>query len=270
MHLSQPRELRIGHAVRKGKSAAGATRKGVVHKRERNPLAWINRLFVLSGLLFVLAATVKGVLVLNAIPVERIIVTGQLEHTQKVALQDMVQPVLVGGFLGADLTRIQEQLERLPWVYQAIVRRQWPSALEIHVVEQLPIARWGEKSFLNHEGEVFHPSAQSSWASLPVLRGVEGQERELIRAYQFIAQYLRPLGLTVSELVGNDRWQLRAVLTGGTELLLGSKDLAERLGRFTTLYRATGVFDAGVERVDLRYHSGLAVVFSETPAVAGL
>ncbi len=260
-----------GQAARKRKSANGATRKTSVEKRSPPSFVWVNRLFVILGLGVVCAALVKAALVLNAIPVERIVVTGKLEHTQKLALQEMVQPALVGGFLGADLGRIQGQLELLPWVYQAVVRRQWPSALEIHVVEQLPIARWGGSSFLNHEGELFHPSGESSWDSLPVLTGVDGQEQELIKAYQFISDSLRPLALAVSELVSNDRGQLRAVLSSGTELLLGSRELSERLDRFTTLYHASGeTISTEFERVDLRYHSGLAVVFREPPAVAGL
>ncbi|MFT4822370.1 MAG: cell division protein FtsQ [Halioglobus sp.] len=258
-------------AVRKRNSGNGATRKLLVRESRPRSFAWVNRLFVLLGLGVVLAATAKAALVLNAIPVERIIVTGKLEHTQKLALQEMVQPVLVGGFIGADLGRIQNQLQQLPWVYRAIVKRQWPNALEINVVEQLPIARWGESSFLNHEGEAFHPAIESNWDSLPVLKGIDGQERELIKAYQFISESLRPLALTVTELTSNNRGQLRAVISGGTELLLGSKDFSERLDRFAILYRAEGeTMNTAIERVDLRYQSGLAVVFSEPPAVAGL
>ena len=260
-----------GHKVRKRTSANGATRKTLVQERRPRSFNWLNRFFIVLGLGVVCAASVKAALVLNAIPVERIVVTGKLEYTQKVALQEMVQPVLVGGFLGADLSLIQNQLEQLPWVYQAIVRRQWPNALEIHVVEQLPIARWGQSSFLNHEGEAFHPSGESRWDSLPVLKGVEGQEQELINAYQFISETLRPLELTVSELTANDRGQLRAVLSGETELLLGSTDLSERLARFIALYQSAGeAAHPKMERVDLRYQSGLAVVFSEPPVVAGL
>lgn len=262
-----------GSAVRKRKrkSANGATRESLVQESRPQSFAWVNRLFVLLGLGVVLTATVKAVLALNAIPVERIVVTGKLEYTQKLALQEMVQPVLVGGFIGADLGRIQMQLEQLPWVYRAIVKRQWPNALEINVVEQLPIARWGESSFLNHEGEAFHPSIESNWDSLPVLKGIDGQEQELIKAYQFISESLRPLALTVTELSSNNRGQLSAVVSGGTELLLGSKNLSERLDRFAVLYLAEGeTINTEIERVDLRYQSGLAVVFSEPPVVAGL
>lgn len=260
-----------GQAARKRKSANGATRRKSVQERRPRSFAWMNRFFVFLGLSVVCAALVKAVLTLNAIPVERIVVTGKLAYTQKLALQEMIQPALIGGFLGADLSRIQRQLEQLPWVYQAVVRRQWPSALEIHVVEQLPIARWGDSSFLNHEGELFHPSGKSSWEFLPVLTGVDGQEQELIRAYQYISESLRPMALAVSELASNDRGQLRAVLSSGTELLLGSSELSERLDRFTTLYQASGeTISTEIERVDLRYHSGLAVVFRKSPAVAGL
>lgn len=252
-------------------SGNGATRKTVVEKKKPRSFAWVNRLFVLIGVGVVLGALVKAAIALDAIPVERIVVSGKLEHTQTMALQEMVQPALVGGFLSADLEHIQAQLESLPWVYEASVRRQWPNALEVHVVEQLPIARWGKSGFLNHEGEVFHPSSTSSWGSLPMLSGIDGSEQKLIADYQLIGEILAPLELSVTELAADALGQLRATLTGGIELVLGDEELTDRLERFTALYRES-LFEqkVNIRRVDMRYQSGIAVAFEALPNVAGI
>ena len=249
----------------------GATRKVTVEKKKPRSFAWVNRLFVLASVGIVVTALVKAAIALNAIPVERIVVSGKLEHTQTLALQEMVQPALVGGFLSADLKHIQVQLESLPWVYEASVKRQWPNALEVHVVEQLPIARWGKSGFLNHEGEVFHPSSNKSWDSLPMLSGIDGSEQKLIGDYQLISETLKPMKLSVSELAADGLGQLRVRLSGGIELLLGNEELAERLERFVALYRES-LFEQKmkIRRVDMRYRSGLAVAFEELPNVAGI
>ncbi len=250
---------------RRGAQAKGATRRAAtVAAKPRRLSAWLNRILVLVGAGVVLVAALQGWITLQAIPVERITVTGEMNHTRTTAVQDMVQPALAGGFLGADLQKVREQLEALPWIYEASVRRVWPSALEIHVVEQLPIARWGDSAFLNHEGAVFRPSDTSSWQSLPLLSGPDGQAGVLMDYYQRLLDLLAPLGLGVAQLAMDERGEIRAALSGGQQVLIGSSDFLERMHRFATVYRAelAGRME-DVERVDLRYERGVAVAFSE-------
>lgn len=230
---------------------------------------WVNRMLVLAGVGIVGIAGLQGWIVLQEIPVERISVTGALHRTQTEALQEMVQPALAGGFLGADLEQVQTQLQALPWIYRVSVRRRWPNALEIDVQEQLPIARWGEGGFLNHEGEVFHSTGIQGEQTLPRLEGPPGSTRQLIVSYQQLGELLQPLSLELRELSLDDRGHLRAVLAGGMELVLGNSEFGERLQRFATVYRTELAQRAGaVKRVDLRYESGLAVAFREPEAPA--
>lgn len=260
-------------AKRGRKPAQGATRKVKTKqaRASRAPSVWLNRILVLIGAGVVLIAATKSYIWLQAIPVQRIGVTGELEHTQAEAVQDMVQPALAGGFLRADLQQIREQLEGLPWIFEASVRRKWPNALEIHVVEQLPIARWGQDGFLNHEGGIFHSGKSGDWDSLPLLQGPAGTSPELMARYQRLSEMLAPLHLPVAQLSMDERGQIEAVLASGTRLILGSEDLLERMKRFVAIYRSElATAEAEIERVDLRYESGVAVAFRETSAVAGL
>jgi cell division protein FtsQ len=69
----------------------------------------------------------------------------------------------------------------------------------------------------------------------------------------------------------DERGQVEVVLTGGMQLLLGSKDYLERMNRFIELYRMElAARAAEVERVDLRYETGVAVAFTESSRVAGI
>lgn len=263
-------------APRQGRKrgASGATRK-VAAKAPRRRLDlsfnWLNRLFILAGVGVVLAAGLQAYMTLESIPVEQISVTGKLEHTQKETVQAMVEPALVGGFLNADLAQMRAQLEELPWIYSATVRRRWPSALEIHVVEQLPIAHWGDAGFLNHEAAVFQSPNAARWEGLPTLRGPEGSERALVARYQRLEELLAPVRLQVLVLEQDARGQLVAELEGGTRLLLGNVDFVERVQRFVALYqRELGQRAAEVARVDLRYSTGAAVAFNPPEQLAGL
>ncbi len=249
----------------RGAAAKGATRKqAAASARAPRSFAWLNRILILVGAGVVLVAALKAYIALQAIPVERISVTGELNHTRTTAVQDMVQPALAGGFLGTDLQRVREQLEALPWIYEANVRRRWPNALEIHVVEQLPIARWGGDGFLNHEGEVFRPSDSQAWQALPLLAGPEGTAKSLMATYRRVGDILAPLHLKVEQLLVDERGEVVAVLAGGTRLVLGSDQFLERMRRFVRIYRAELASVAGqMERVDLRYADGVAVAFAE-------
>lgn len=257
--------------ARARKASQGATRKAAVVKAQRKPSAWLNRLIILTGAGIVFAAATQAFLTLQAIPVEQITVTGELEHTQAAVIQELIQPSLVGGFLGADLQRIRVQLEDLPWIYRATVQRRWPNALEIHVVEQLPIARWGEHGFLNHEGELFQSDNAQDWSTLPRLQGPRGKTRALVAAYQRIIDILAPLHLSVAQLTVDERGQMDVVLSSGMQLSLGSENFLERMHRFVAIYRVElATRAAEVERVDLRYQSGIAVTFTESSRVAGI
>ena len=260
-----PRNARGGRI-----SAQGATRRRRV-KAEPRPALWLNRLLIVAGIALVGAAGARAWTELRQLPVAKISVLGQLEHTRAEAVQELVHPALGGGFLGADLGQIRGLLEALPWVYRAGVRRRWPDTLEIEVVEQLPIARWGEDGFLNHEGQVFHSPGGGRRLLLPLLRGPAGSERELVATYQRLHELLSPLALGVTQLTMDELGQLEATLAVGARLMVGSNDFIERVQRFAAVYSSELVDRAGeIESVDLRYSGGVAVAFREPPQVAGL
>ncbi len=152
----------------------------------------------------------------------------------------------------------------MPWIFEASVRRKWPASLEIHVVEQLPIARWGEDGFLNHEGGIFRSNRGSQWQHLPLLEGPDGTARSLMAVYRRMVDMLSPLGLAIERLAVDGRGQVAARLAGGLHLQLGNTDFLARMHRFVELHRRELADSAvPVERVDMRYPTGVAVAFAE-------
>jgi len=252
-------------ASKKNRSVVGATRNSAEEQEQaREPSVWLNRLLVVCASLVVVAAGTKAYSTVEKIPVQRISVTGELEHTQAEAVQAMVQSSLRDSFLKVDLELMRDELQGLPWIYQANVRRKWPNALEIHVVEQLPIARWGSDGFLNHQGGVFHSAKEGDWSSLPQLKGPEGTAVALMAKYQRLLEILAPVDLKVSELSVDERGQVEVVLAPDVRLLLGGTEFLERMHRFVSIYRRElAAKMAKIERIDLRYQQGVAVGFIE-------
>ena len=245
--------------------AKGATRSAKQSKAVAGAglAGYLRVLLGAVGLLAVAGMFSLGVWQLVQMPIERVVVTGDLKRVSRDQLQAMVTESLHGGFLGADLHYIKRPLEQLPWVFRVVIKRRWPNSLEIQVIEQLPIARWGTDGYLNQEGEVFHPPVMESIPGLPLLAGPAASQLLLMQQYIHMQKQLQQLKLQVAELTMNERGGLRARLTNGSELVFGRGDLEGKLQRFLGVYHADLAGRAAqVRSVDLRYSHGVAVAWN--------
>ena len=248
---------------------AGANRRGET-KSWREHLGWLQRglsLLLLSGLL--VGSGWGAWLVFNKVdaPIGVILVRGQYTQVDQEQIQKMVEPLLSGGFISLDLQRIRDGLEQHPWIEEASISRQWPDSLEIRLVEEVPIARWGNSAFLNHRGERLEIGDNSMLSHLPVLEGVERSERQMMRSYRQMVQMLQPAELRIAALKRDARDAWRLTLTNDLELVIGRDQIIEKMRRFLLVWdqhlktRATEV-----ERVDIRYDNGVAVQWMKKPA----
>ena len=81
---------------------------------------------------------------------------GQNEFTTYPDVQDVLLKMgSLKGFWGQDVKQIQEQLETIPWVKGAVVRKIWPNRLSIWLSEYQPVAIWNKTEFVTKEGTVF-------------------------------------------------------------------------------------------------------------------
>jgi cell division protein FtsQ len=221
---------------------------------------WLARLLVAASTLCVIWLGGRAVLYLQALPVRHIEVIGAIENTSAATIQKRVANGLAGGFLGSDLVALQEDLEALPWVYRATIRRRWPDTLEITISEQRPIARWNEGGFLNHEGQQFSAPAQDKWFALPLLVGPEGTQQMLMQRYLRLDELLRGTGLVVMAFRQDAVRQLTVEFANGLTLVLGDDAFVQRLRRFRHLYLHE-LQAQPVAVIDMRYAHGAAVRF---------
>lgn len=184
-------------------------------------------------------------------------VAGQLQHVSQSQVRLVAQRVLRGNFFSVDMEAAREGFEQLPWVREAKVARLWPNVLVVHLVENVPFARWGKNALLNPQGDVF----QAAWPGrLPQFDGPEGSSQDVMAAWQRYAKALAPLGspLVAIELSPRLAWRLR--LANGLELALGRQEADARLDRFVAQYPGLETRLGGTLRyVDLRYPDGFAV-----------
>lgn len=235
----------------------------------------------LAGILFLLAVLCTvffgGWVVLGwmedaqRLPLSKLVVTGDRHYTRN---DDIRQSILAlgspGTFMTQDVNIIQQQIERLPWIKQASVRKQWPDELKIHLVEYVPIARWNDQHMIDAQGNAFSvPASRTSKQILPMLYGPEGSENEVLQGYRDMGHVLAKDRFTVKEAAMTARRSWQLTLTNDIKLNLGRGDTMKRLARFVELYpvlQQQSQADAKrISYVDLRYDSGAAVGWIPAP-----
>lgn len=236
----------------------------------------------LAGMLFLLmvlcTVVISGWMVLGwmedvqRLPLSKLVITGERHYTSH---DDIRRAILAlgapGTFVTQDVNIIQSQIERLPWIKQVSVRKQWPDELKIHLIEYAPVARWNDQHMVDAAGNVFSvPEQRTSRQVLPLLYGPEGSEREVLQGYRDMGRMLAKSHGVLKEAAMTARRSWQLTLTNGITLKLGRSDAMKRLARFVELYpllqQQARVDDKSISYVDLRYDSGAAVGWAAPPA----
>jgi cell division protein FtsQ len=212
----------------------------------------------------VLAVTVGALLgvreALN-LSIKEVRVAGPFERVSALQVEKAVRVVSRNeGLVGVDLRRVQQAVREIPWVDSVTVGRSWPTGLEVHFTEQVPVARWGEHGLLNGRGEVFVRDLQHVPPELAQLAGPAGTEALVTQRFLDAQSRLAGIGLRLIrvEVDGRGAWEM--TLDSGVVLRLGNSQLDVRLERFIAAgSRVLATDVSGITYVDLRYANGFAV-----------
>lgn len=194
------------------------------------------------------------------LPIQTVRFDGELSHLRQEDLRAAVLPNVGGGLLGSDVLSIRHSLEALAWVQEASVRRVWPDTLDVHIVEQHPIAQWGEGALLNAQARVFRPRQLPD--GLPVLAGPPSSAERVLTRFQTIRALLQPVGIEVSGLRLDERRAWTVLLENGGLIRLGRQDTQERLARFIAAWpQVEASPEQTLSVADLRYPNGFALLW---------
>lgn len=235
--------------------------------RLMNALASLMLLGLLAAALF---ATVNWIARLPLFALAGVTVTGDVVHTNSVTLRANVMPKLTGSFFTVDLQQTRQIFQQLPWVRHAVVEREFPNRLRVHLEEHKPVAFWGapeDERLLNTHGEIFEPNlGELEDDQLPRLSGSDNQSAQVLQTYQMLQKPYQDLGLPITQLDLSPRgsWLVRTV--HGAQIEMGRGTQAELKRRFDsfaqTLPEASQRWGRKVnalEMADLRHDNGYAL-----------
>jgi cell division protein FtsQ len=173
------------------------------------------------------------------------------------------------SLLFLDVETARRNLEAIPWIAEATVRKLYPDRLQITLTEREPFALWqvnGKISIIGAEGTVIGPLADRKFATLPFVVGRGAATRAkafltLLDRHPAIRDQVR-----ASILVAERRWNLK--LKNGVDVRLPEQNVDVALDTLAMLDRDKALLTRDITAVDLRLADRVTVRLSDAVAQA--
>lgn len=217
---------------------------------------------ILSGFQYIIKNKIKNL--------DVIVIKGNIIHSDYFTVKNIVSHNISGNLYNINLTNTKKIFESGPWIRHAVVRRVYPSQIEVRLSEYKPKAIWGvrgDMKLVDESGTIFEANAEEEdYELLPQLIGPEGQGKLMLEMYKNISSALIPLKTDLRNLELNARGSWIATLDSGAQIELGrgnTVDLVDRVTKFsvgaekmlTKLNKKT----TDLQYVDLRHSDGYAL-----------
>ncbi|ABM02987.1 cell division protein FtsQ [Psychromonas ingrahamii 37] len=198
----------------------------------------------------------------QSLPLTSLILTGDMQHVSS----DDVRGVLKEqkdslNFFTLEIAQIQKQLEDMPWVYSASIRKQWPDTIKIHIVEQSIIAIWNNSALLNQAGDIIYTPMEDISDQYIKLNGEDEFVKQVLQTYLEVELLLKVNKFKIKLLSSDKRNSSNIILNNGIALRLGKEQKLDRIQRFLSVFPLIEKkynVDT-IDYLDLRYDTGIAI-----------
>jgi cell division protein FtsQ len=214
-------------------------------------------LFVVSVLLLLMGALHYALHLPTVLPIRSVRLAAVPVHVDAEQVLQVVRNGVRGNFFTVDIEQLRAELEKLAWVRQVNIRREFPNRLSVELAEHQALAHWNNQALVNVQGDVFNAV---TIATLPEFVGQTGYSAQVAEQYALCNTQLQGIHLQVLSMVQSPRFAWQLHLDNGMVLELGSSEMQARLERFVAVYPYSLVTQQNkVRTVDLRYRNGFAV-----------
>jgi len=233
----------------------------------------IANLLVIS--VFVFIALFLGQLALShfknpgRFPIRSVVVEGVYQFADQNQMRERVMTQASRGFFNLEIEDIRKEVEDLPWVNNAYVRRVWPESISVHVEEHNPVARWGDNELISDGFKLFSPpqlngqpdaEVEQLVARLPHLHSPERRHVSLLKLLNETKHMLESVEAPLEGMTEDERRSLTLHLKNNVKVVIGHREVHERIDRFSQIFRSyvAPVYD-DISKVDMRYTNGFAM-----------
>ena len=194
------------------------------------------------------------------ISIKTIEIQTALNKVSKSEIRTIAENYMHDGFFTVDLSSFEGQLNDIPWVYRANIKRQWPSKLVIEISEQQPYFRWGENHLINKYAEIFYVQDIQQYSALPLLHGVQGREKHLMDLYYRYSGRFKKVGSEILKLKEDARYDKEITLVNGISINVGREHTNKQIERCLYSFAMfTKAERDAIASIDLRHSNGFAI-----------
>lgn len=219
-------------------------------------------LVVLSGFEYVLKNKMKNLDVIS--------IKGDILHSDISSIRHHITSKVSGNFYSINLIKTKQIFEAIPWINQAVVKRVYPSQVEVKLSEYKSKAIWGAREdmkLVDEKGVIFEAKTEDDeYDQMPQLIGPDGQGKFMLDMYKDVSIALNPLKNKLKILELNARGSWVATLDGGAHIELGrgsAIDIIDRVSKFSIgaepILTKLNKRPIDIQYVDLRHSEGYAM-----------
>jgi cell division septal protein FtsQ len=230
---------------------------------------------VVTSLIFLVCYEIYGFIGKTTfLRLERIEVSGEEKLTREEILS--AAAVKIGDdLLGLKLPRMGEQLTKNPWIASVKIRRNFPHALSIDVVERQPIGivSMGYLYYLDSKGDIFKPLQEGDKLDFPVITGLAEDDllrdpagaKETVKGMLVLLEQLKKerAGIKLADIseLHYDKGFGYTIFTinNGLPIRLGMDGFNDKLDRLSKIYSDLQVQMPTLEYIDLDYSDRIVV-----------
>ncbi len=200
--------------------------------------------------------------------IERVTISGIAELSEvEVLVAAGIDPKISLAFFDADQAR--RQLESMPMIREATVRKLYPGEVSIVISEREPYALWqvkGDLFLIAADGTVIDKMDDGRFAHLPLVVGQDANKR----AGEYIALRRQAGALApqirAGSLIAGRRWNLK--LDNGMDVRLPEVEPAAAIQRLAALEADFRLLDKDLLAIDLRQADRVVMRLTEEAAAA--
>lgn len=171
------------------------------------------------------------------------------------------------------VTTLRERLEALPYVRSAVVERELPGTLHIHLLEREPVAMWshqGKYLLVDMDGKIMPGQGIKTSKRLPLIAGGEDAPEHVPNLMRLLVSEPDLFKQVASAArIGDRRWNVR--LKNGIEVKLPERNPEQAWRRLAQMQREQNVLARAVSSIDLRLEDRVFIRLlpSAVPAEGG-
>lgn len=243
-------------------TAALDTDSGVRRFRSPDMIAKLLLVAVIALLGGLALFAVKAIERLPAAPIH--IQQQGLNHQEYAQLTRLLGKQAEGNFLQANLQTYIDKLNKVSWIEQVDIRRDWQQGLMVKAVPRQAVAKFGSERLVDANGVVYKPADSHELQAYPWMQ-LQGDSQNAVVMMQQVKQvsdWFSPLGLKVEEVIVSQRMAWLFRFDNGLRVMVDNENTSEKLYQLSIMLQNQLRSQLPkIQTIDLRYKNGMAITW---------